>query len=356
LQLTLVGYTEGPWRKAWNRSQGQLRIANGSTLFIDGANDGAYRIQGKNLRGVWLDECGLWTQWERAYDESVMFAVRLEPAVKIASFTPKAGHGLVKRLLLGDPEKGIPPADHRSHMRTKDNLANLSEAMVKALYARYQGTTLGRQELEGELLSEVEGALWTQRLIDAYRLAAAGSMSRVVVAVDPPGSEQTEAGIVAAGLARGGCACGVRDEVAHVYVLSDASMAGTPDQWGTAAVRAYDDVSADRIVAERNFGADMVGHVVRTVRPGVPFSYVVASRGKDIRAEPVVALYEQGRVHHVGTFGDLESELVTWRPKQDSWSPNRLDALVHAVRELTLRPSGRANLGSAEGRLPDRIG
>ena len=356
LRLTLAGYTKGPWQKAWSRSYGQLLIANGSTLFIDGANDGAERIQGKNLRAVWCDEIGLWTHWQKAWDESILFAVRKDPGVKIVDGTPKAGHGLVKRLMYGDPKSKIPPAEYQSHMKTSDNIDNLSPIMVEQLLSRYGGTTLGRQELEGELLTEVEGALWTQRLIDTYRLSAAGPMIRVVVGVDPAGSESTETGIVSAGLARGVCACGVHDQVPHVYVLADDSLGGSPDQWGTAAVMAFDDAKADRIVGERNYGGDMVGHVIKTVRPGVAFGYVTAARGKDVRAEPVVALYEQGRVHHVGTFGDLESELTTWRPKVDSWSPNRLDALVWAVTELTQRPSGRASWAQDTGRLPDRIG
>ena len=353
LRLTLPGYTDGSWRKAWNRSQGQLRLANGSTLFIDGANDGALRIQGKNLRAAWCEEVGLWYHWEKAWDESVAFAVRMDPACLIATGTPKAGHGLVKRLLHGDPAHHIPPADLCAVMRTTDNLDNLSPVAAARLLARYGGSTLGRQELEGELLTEVEGALWTQGIIDKGRLAQAAQMGRVVVGVDPAGSEQTETGIVVAGLARGACACGVHDETAHVYVLDDASLGGSPDQWGQAVVSAFDRTSADRVVAERNYGADMVGHVLKTVRSNIPFTYVVASRGKAVRAEPIVALYEQGRVHHVGTFGDLESEMTTWRPGRDSWSPNRVDALVWAISELTQRPSGRASWSSESGMLPD---
>lgn len=341
LRSALAGWTDGPWQKAWNRSQGQLKLANGATLFADGADDGALRVQGKNLRGAWADEVGLWRKWEQAWDESLAFAVRLEPGVIIATGTPKAGHGLVKRLLFGDPDLGIPPADHFSKMRMKDNLANLSAAVIARLEARYANSTLGRQELEGEYLEDVEGALWSAGLIQAYRLMEAGDMSRVVVAVDPPGGA-TEAGIVAAGVTHR-CVCGVKGS--HAYVLADVSGKGSPDTWGQAAVDLYDEMEADRIVGEVNYGGDMVEKVVRSVRSGISFSAVRATRGKAVRAEPVVALYEQGRIHHIGTFGDLESEMTTWTPDA-SWSPNRLDALVWAITELGLTERREARISN----------
>lgn len=345
LRHALAGYTDGSWRKAWNRSQGQLRLANGATVFADGADDGALRVQGKNLRGAWLDEVGLWKKWELAFDESITFAVRLRPAVLIATGTPKVGHGLVTRLLRGDPDRGIAPADHQSHMRMADNIDNLSPVMVQRLIERYGGTTLGRQELEGELLEEVEGALWTSALIHSHRLAEAGDMSRVVVAVDPPGGA-TEAGIVAAGVTHR-CICGVKGT--HAYVLADTSGKGSPDTWGQAAVDLFDELEADRIVGEVNYGGDMVEKVVRSVRAGIAFSAVRASRGKAVRAEPVVALYEQGRIHHVGTFGDLESEMTTWT-QDSSWSPNRLDALVWAITELGMTERREARVSNPSQR------
>lgn len=341
LRSALAGYTDGTWRKAWNRSQGQLRLANGATLFADGADDGALRVQGKNLRGAWADEVGLWKRWEQAWDESLAFAVRLEPGNIIATGTPKAGHGLVKRLLFGDPDLGILAAEHITKMRMIDNIGNLSQAVVVKLKARYENTTLGRQELEGEYLEEVEGALWTTALIQASRLQEAGEMDRVVVGVDPPGGA-TEAGVVVAG-ATNRCICGRPGR--HAYVLADYSGKGSPDQWGQSAVAALDDFEADRIIGEVNYGGDMVEKVVRSVRASVPFKAVRATRGKAVRAEPVVALYEQGRVHHIGTFGDLESEQTTWEPDA-SWSPNRLDALVWAVTELGLQRNTETTTGT----------
>jgi phage terminase large subunit-like protein len=266
--------------------------------------------------------------------------VRLEPGILIATGTPKAGHGLVKRLLFGDKDHGIPPADYITRMRMEDNLANLSPSIIERLKARYEGSTLGRQELEGEYLEDVEGALWTAALIARNRIQHSGPMTRIVVAVDPPGGA-TEAGIVAAGVTSR-CVCG-RSGV-HAYVLADDSHKGSPDQWGTTAVNLYDQLGADRVVGEVNYGGDMVENVVRSVRASIPFSPVRATRGKAIRAEPVLALYEQGRIHHVGTFGDLESEMTTWTPDA-VWSPNRLDALVWAITELGLTENREASTG-----------
>lgn len=357
LRPALAGYTAGPWKKAWNRSQGQLHLANGATVFCDGADDGALRIQGKNLRGAWLDEIGLWRKWQTAFDESIAFAVRLDPGCLIATGTPKAGHGLVKRLVEGDPEKGIPAAEHHSHMTMEDNIDNLSPVVVARLMARYGGTSLGRQELGGEILSEVEGAMWTLKRIETLRMATYGTLARVVVGVDPQGSIETgTTGIVAAGVTKGNCLCGNKDLLPHAVVLDDASLSESPAGWARAAVQCYESWEADRIVAEINFGYDMVESTIRAVWPGAPIEKVRASRGKAVRAEPVAALYEQGRVHHIGTFGDLESEMVSWRPTDD-WSPNRLDALVWAVSQLGLTERrGRAGRSTYIGRLPEGIG
>jgi hypothetical protein len=184
---------------------------------------------------------------------------------------------------------------------------------------------------EEAFAAETEGALWRRELLDAQRVGAAPALSRVVIAVDPSGgagSGHDEAGIVAAGIAADGA----------LYLLEDLSGRLRPDQWGARAVAAYRRHAADRIVAERNFGGDMVAEVIRAVDPAAPVKLVTASRGKLARAEPVAALYERGRVHHVGRFAALEDELVTWNPLASARSPNRLDALVWALSELALGP------------------
>lgn len=310
----------------WNRSIGELRLPAGGTVFVDGADDGALRVQGKNLRGAWCDEIGLWRRWQIAWHESLSFAVRLSPARIIASGTPKEGHGLV-RLLIEDASVV------KSRLRTSDNLSNLSAAAVAELETRYAGTRRGRQELEGEFLTDTPGALWTAAMIDETRVAAAPVLKRVVVAIDPAvtsSDESDETGIVAAGIAHDG----------HVYVLADRSGRYTPDGWARAAVDVYDDLEGDRVVAEVNNGGDLVERVLRMVDPGLPYRAVHASRGKRVRAEPVAALYEQGRVHHVGVFDMLEGQLCGWTP-ESAGSPDRLDALVWAVTDLAVDGKGR---------------
>ena len=198
---------------------------------------------------------------------------------------------------------------------------------------RYEGTRLGRQEINGELLEDLPGALWTRARIDALRAAKAPELIRVVVAVDPAaGSAETssETGIVVAGLGADG----------HGYVLDDASLRGTPDAWGRAAVAAYRRWSADRIIGEVNHGGEMVEHVIRTVDAAVSYKAVRASRGKVRRAEPVAALDEQGRVHHVGAFPELEDQMCAmtagFERASAGFSPDRVDARVWALSELML--------------------
>lgn len=319
---------------AWNRSIGELFLADGSRIVIDGADDGALRIQGKNLRGAWSDEIGLWRKWDMAWNESLAFAVRIEPALIISSGTPKSGHGLVRQLLNDATVR-------THHLRTLDNAANLAPAALKALLDRYQGTRLGRQELEGELLEDVEGALWTLSRIDAGRISdIPRKISRIVVAVDPSGSAGgDECGIIVAG--KGPCherACidaGLEGEE-HGFVFEDRSLQAHPNDWAAEVVAAYDENSADRVVAERNYGADMVETILRTHAPNLSFKDVHARKGKQARAEPVAALYEQGKVHHVGVFPELEDQLCAWRPDEGMHSPDRLDALVYALTELLL--------------------
>lgn len=316
--------------ETWNRSMGELRIHNGARIHIDGADDGALRIQGKNLCGVWADEVGLWQQWDRAWHESITFAVRIAPARIIATGTPKGRTG-IPRLLLDDPDVPV------TRLRTADNEANLHAPVLARLKERYAGTRLGRQELEGDLLKEVEGALWTWDLIEATRVTQPPDSSRIVVAIDPAATsskDSDETGIVVAGLG----------EDRQGYVLADRSGRFSPNEWAERAIHAFDEFGADRIVAERNQGGDMVKATLQTVRPDIPITLVWASRGKHTRAEPVAALYEQGRVHHVGAFPRLEEQLTSWTP-QDGGSPDRLDALVWAITELMLSRRKAPNIG-----------
>lgn len=344
----------GPDCLNWNRSLGEMNLRQGGKVFIDGADDGATSIQGKNLAGVWGDEVGKWRGgrkgtrarpwWEVAWDESIAFAVRFEPALIIASGTPKAGHPLVKRLVAD-------PLVPKSRLRLEDNVENLSPAAVAELKRRYEGTRLGRQELEGELIEDIEGALWSWEMIEPFRLPdekreEMPRLRRIVVAVDPSwGTMGDECGIIVAG----------RGVDNRAYVLDDRSLRATPEQWGNVVKDAYTTWKADRIVAEVNFQAEQVRLVMQTVDRKLSFKPMRASRGKQVRAEPVVALYEQGRVSHVGSFGGLEQQMTEWVPEEADFSPDRVDALVWALTELMLDAGGPAKIDTGASRSLPRV-
>jgi phage terminase large subunit-like protein len=211
-----------------------------------------------------------------------------------------------------------------------DNAANLDAGTIQTLTEQYGGTRLGRQELDGELLDDVEGALWTRDMIEECRIRRGDEperLQRIVVAVDPPGGSSksnAECGIVVAGIGRD----------RNGYVLADLSGRMSPEKWASVAVGAYRSYKADRIVAEQNFGGAMVEATIRSVDSTVPIKMVVASRGKQLRAEPIAAFYEQHRVHHVGELATLEDQMTGWDPAQTGPSPDRLDALVWCMTEL----------------------
>lgn len=211
------------------------------------------------------------------------------------------------------------------HFTSHDNPHNSREGL--ALMAQGMTRQAYEQEIMAEDKDDVAGAFWTHELIDSNRMTGRmPTLERVVVGVDPTGSQSNETGIVVAGVASNG----------HVYVLNDSSLLGSPEKWSSEVIAAYNRTSADRVVGEKNFGGDMVEHTIRTAPNGKHISYknVTASRGKAIRAEPVAALYEHGQVHHVGTFEMLEDEMCSWLPDTGMASPNRMDALVWAITEL----------------------
>jgi phage terminase large subunit-like protein len=223
---------------------------------------------------------------------------------------------------------------------TYDNRENLARKFFDKVITKYEGTRLGRQELNAELLDDNPRALWQRDNIDRFRCNVAPTLSRVVVGLDPNVKNRDrvelakssdildEAGVVVAGTA-------YVDNKQHFFVLGDYSLDEGPNVWGGAAVKAYRDHSADRIVGEVNNGGDMVEATIRNVDQNVSYKSVTASRGKAIRAEPIAALYEQGRVHHVGSFPKLEDEMCDFDPITTTKSPNRMDALVWALTELS---------------------
>jgi phage terminase large subunit-like protein len=332
--LKALGLTKS--YKGWNRSYGELNLLSGGVLYCDGADDGAYRIQGKNLLGLWADEVGLWKRWKDAWDESIAFAVRIDPAKIIATGTPKRGHPLVKRLMADETVA-------HTVVRTLANAENLSKGALDELISRYAGTELGRQELEGDILADVPGALVKRDQIQygkpPQRYDKAGELvddyQRIVVAIDPAGTygpDSDETGIMV---------CGAREELG--FVIDDLSGRFSPNVWANRAIQAYTDLKADAIVAETNYGGDMVEATLRSAGFTGRFIKVVASRGKLVRAEPITGKYEQGLIYHTRPFPELEDQLCTYVPpepgKTASDSPDRLDALVWAFTELMLEPS-----------------
>jgi len=212
---------------------------------------------------------------------------------------------------------------------TFDNAKNLSETAIAQLKEKYEGTRLGRQELYGEVLDDLEGALWSYSAFDMGRMDKMDmpEFNRIVVAIDPAvtsDENSDETGIVVA----------ARCNNNQYYVLDDGSHKASPDGWARKAVSLFHTYGADRIIAEVNNGGDLVERVIRTIDMNVPYSKVHASRGKLVRAEPIAALYEQGRVHHVGEFKELEDQMVSYTPNSRK-SPDRMDALVWALTELS---------------------
>jgi phage terminase large subunit-like protein len=300
-------------------SKRRLEWPNGARTLVFTADE-PERLRGKQHMRLWGDEVGAW-RYPESWDQA-MFGLRLgaDPRA-LATTTPKPV--TIIRDLMTQIATGEVVITRGS---SYDNRNNLAPAFFSQIIRRYEGTRLGRQELAGELLEDVEGALWTLSLIDRDRLKTVPdgvSLTRVVVAVDPPGTATgAECGIVVS--ARGSDKRG--------YVLADHSRRGTPNEWATAVVAAYDTWKADAVVIEVNQGGEMATNTLKTVRPTLPIRAVHASRGKATRAEPVSALYEQGHVSHVGFFPALEDQMCSWVPGDDS--PDRMDALVWAGTDL----------------------
>lgn len=318
---THAGETLG--RPVYEPSKRRLTWANGAiaTLFSAEEPD---RLRGPQHEAIWCDELAAWQDPQGAWDMA-MFGLRLGSAPQaMVTTTPKPLP--IVRELVRDQRNVV------TRGTTYDNRRNLATAFFVQIAGKYEGTRLGRQELEGEILEEAEGALWRRDMIRNVHDRPA--MLRVVVGVDPPassGGESALAGIVVAGLGidrRG-------------YVLADRSGRKTPLEWAMTAITAFDEFGADRIIAEGNQGGEMVRHTLQTIRPNIPVDIVYASRSKQARAEPVAALYEQSRVDHVGNFSELEDQYCTWEPLSGDASPDRLDAAVWALTSLAIGGGGR---------------
>lgn len=310
-------------RPHFEPSKGQLVWRTGALAQIFSAED-AEGLRGPQFDAAWCDEVAKWRNAEHTWD-MLQFALRLgEHPQMVATTTPRATAFLKK--LMADAGTVVTRAS------TVDNSDNLAPSFVAEMTRRYAGTALGRQELYGELVDDTSGALWRRDWIEMHRVASAPELAAIVVAVDPPVTATASSdacGIVVAGLGEDG----------RAYVLADRTLQGRePQVWARAVVSAYREYLADRVVAEVNQGGDLVTAVLRQIDDGVAVRTVRATRGKWLRAEPVAALYAEGRVAHVGAFDALEDQMCAFGADGlvKGRSPDRLDALVWALTDLMI--------------------
>ena len=323
-------------RPLWEAGRKRLVWPNGAVAQVMSAHE-PDALRGPQFDAAWADELGKWPKAQETWD-MLQFALRLGPEPRAVVTTTPRNVAVLKAILKN-------PSSVVSHAPTEANRANLAASFLSEMQARYGGTRRGLEELDGVLLEDAEGALWSQALIaraqsraqSGAQGAAARGFSRVVVAVDPPGSAgqaADECGIVVVGA----CLDGPPQEWRAV-VLEDASVQGLgAAEWAAAAVDAFRRHGADRMVAEVNMGGDLVQAVIRQIDPFLPFKAVRASKGKAVRAEPIAALYEQGRVAHLPGLARLEAQMaqMTLGGFVGAGSPDRVDALVWALTDLMI--------------------
>jgi phage terminase large subunit-like protein len=284
------------------------------------------KARGPQSDYLWCDELAKWQFTEETFDNLLM-GLRLGPnPLCMITSTPRPTKFLIE--LERREDRLGRKCTVTTRARTRDNFINLSPVFISTIISKYQGIRLGRQELEGAFLDDNPDALWKRADIDNYRVRKIPDLSYVVVGVDPAvtskeGSDDT--GIVVAGKGVDG----------HGYILGDFTCHETPQKWAQAAITAFNKHEANVIVGETNNGGDLVEMNLKAVDTSIPFKAVHASRGKAIRAEPISALYEQGKVHHFGTFPELEDQMCDWIPGAEK-SPDRIDALVYALSILNL--------------------
>jgi phage terminase large subunit-like protein len=319
--LAVHGWHERP---TWLPSRKRLEWKDGQVAQAFSAED-PQSLRGPQFSCAWSDEMAKWRYAEAAFD-MLQFGLRLGSQPRQLITTTPRPTALLKRLI-EDPTSVVTRAT------TRDNANNLAPTFLRTVMGRYAGTQLGRQELEGEIIEDRPDALWSRALLESLRVSEAPPLQRIVVAVDPPASSGGRAaacGIVAAGITDDGIC----------YVLADDSVSGlTPNGWAMKAIALWHRLRADALVAEVNQGGEMVRTVINGIDSSVPVTSVHATRGKWVRAEPVAALYEQGRVKHAGIFAALEDEMCDFGVSGLSGgrSPDRLDALVWAIGALVFQ-------------------
>lgn len=319
-------------RPKWVATRRTLVWPNGAEATVFSGND-PEALRGPQFDAAWIDELAKWKKPQEAWD-MLQFGLRLGDDPRAVVTTTPRNIAILKTLLQRSSTVS-------THATTEANAANLAASFLEEVKTRYAGTRLGRQELDGVLIDEEEGALWSLARLEEMRAGDLPEFDRIVVAVDPPVTGHTgsdECGIVVVGAVTQGAPQNWR-----AYVLEDATVsASSPTVWAKAAIDALARWEGDKIVAEVNQGGDLVETVLRQIDPMVPYKSVRATRGKAARAEPVAALYDQGRVRHVwGGLDALEDQMIkmTAQGFQAPGSPDRLDALVWAVHELMIVPA-----------------
>jgi predicted phage terminase large subunit-like protein len=308
----------------YNKSDNEIFFHNGSRIIGFPAVE-PDRLRGVQFHRVWCDELASW-RYRETFD-NLMMALRLGQNPKCIITTTPRPTKLIKELSKRNDTKLITGS-------TFDNIDNLAPSSIAMLKERYEGTRIGRQELYAEILEDVEGALFNYKNIEENRTPKFPDLERIVVAIDPAVTSNInssdETGIIVAG----------RDSNNHFYVLHDSSQISSPDIWIKEAIKLYNQYSCDRIVAEVNNGGDLIERLLRTQNETIPYTSVRASRGKNVRAEPISALYEQNRVHHINVFKELEEQMTQFTGNKSSEKDDRVDALVWAL--TSLQSSGRA--------------
>ena len=329
----LMACTPRDRRPVFHSSRRHLEWPNGAQAWLFSAAD-PESLRGPQFDGAWCDELAKWRKAAPAWD-MLQFGLRLGPDPRqIVTTTPRANPVLLR--IMDDATTAT------TRSPTSDNAANLAPAFLCRMQTRYAGLPLARQELDGELLLETPGAFWTRAMLEKAQIDHTPPSARVVVAVDPPVTSR--AGSDACGIIVAALIADSEAEAPRAIVLADWSVQGrSPKAWATRAVAAYHEYKADRLVAEVNQGGDMVEQIIREIDGTIAFRAVRATRGKALRAEPVAALYEQGRVLHRPRLTTLEDQMCAFATNATGGaipgttrSPDRVDALVWAITDLLL--------------------
>ena len=322
------------FRPIYEPSKRRLTWPNGAVASIYNGTE-PDQLRGPQHDAAWCDELAKWRYAHEAWDQ-LQFGLRTGKNPQVCITTTPRPIQLLKRII-AESETVV------TRGSTFDNSSNLAPKFLQTILQKYGGTRLGRQELEAELLEQAEGSLWKRDQIERLRVAVyqLPPLIRIVVAIDPNASsaeDANECGIICAGLGENG----------HAYVLDDISGVFVPNDWASRAIHLHRERRGDRIIAEINNGGEMVENTLCMVDPSIPYSAVWASRGKVTRAEPISALYEQGRVHHVGPFSRLEDQMcaftIDFDRREMGYSPDRVDALVWALTELMIEGEGGRRL------------